>query len=123
MKLGDVIKEFRTTNKLTLEEFSKLSGLSKAYISMLEKGRRPGTNKPIIPTYNVCLKIARALGMTMNEFVSILDEDVLIDVSAKNKMPEVSKEEMGIIDKFRKLDDEGKRAVLFILEHEYKKEQ
>ena len=116
MKLGDMIKEFRTTNGLTMEEFSKLSGLSKAYISMLERGRRPGTDKPIVPTYNVCLRIARALGLTMNEFVSIID-DMPIDVSEKNKEPEITPEEMELLEKFRALSDDGKKAVLFILDY------
>ena len=120
MKLGDMIKEFRTFNGLTIEEFSKLSGLSNAYISMLEKGRRPGTNKPIVPTYAVCLKIARALGLTMNEFVSMID-DMPIDVSKKNKEPVFSQEELDMIDKFRALDEDGQKAVLFILNHEYGK--
>ena len=41
MTLGDVIKEYREKNKMTMQDFADRAGLSKGLISMLEKSRRP----------------------------------------------------------------------------------
>ena len=41
MTIGDVIKEFRKLNDLSLEEFGKMAGLSKSYVSMLENNKDP----------------------------------------------------------------------------------
>ena len=50
MNLGTLVKEYRTNNSLTMEEFAKKCGLSKGYISMLEKNQNPKSGKPIITT-------------------------------------------------------------------------
>lgn len=50
MKLGDKIKQFRLEKKLTMQQLADLSGKSKGYISMLEKGINPQTQKPIEPS-------------------------------------------------------------------------
>jgi len=37
MRLGEIIKKYREENNLSMDDFVKFSGLSKGYISMLEK--------------------------------------------------------------------------------------
>lgn len=37
MHLGKYIKKYRDTNNLSMAEFAKESGISKAYVSILEK--------------------------------------------------------------------------------------
>ncbi|HEQ7796970.1 TPA: helix-turn-helix transcriptional regulator, partial [Streptococcus pyogenes] len=37
MKLGEIIKNFREEKKLSMDRFAEKSGLTKGYISMLEK--------------------------------------------------------------------------------------
>lgn len=37
MTLGDIIKDYRKTHHLSMDAFSEKSGISKAYISLLEK--------------------------------------------------------------------------------------
>ena len=49
MTLGEIIKDYRIKNNLSMDAFSIQSGLSKAYISLLEKNRHPKTGKPISP--------------------------------------------------------------------------
>ena len=41
MELNELIKLFRETNDYTMQEFADRCGLSKGYISMLEKGVQP----------------------------------------------------------------------------------
>ena len=37
MTLGEIINDYRTKNSLSMDAFSAKSGISKAYISLLEK--------------------------------------------------------------------------------------
>ena len=39
MTLGELIREYREQHSMSMEEFARLSGLSKGYISMLEKNK------------------------------------------------------------------------------------
>ena len=39
MTLGDVIYQYRTKHNISMDKFSELSGISKGYISMLEKNQ------------------------------------------------------------------------------------
>lgn len=41
MTLGEVIKKYREDHDLSMADFAELSGMSKAYVSLLEKGTRP----------------------------------------------------------------------------------
>ncbi|HHJ8058363.1 TPA: helix-turn-helix domain-containing protein, partial [Streptococcus pyogenes] len=57
MKLGEIIKNFREEKKLSMDRFAEKSGLTKGYISMLEKNEHPKSKKPIIPTEETLLKV------------------------------------------------------------------
>ena len=78
MKLGDMVKNYRMERGYSMEDFGKLCGLSRAYISLLESNRNPTTGKPISPSVNTLDKIASVMGMTFNELVASLDEDTII---------------------------------------------
>lgn len=82
MTLGDLIKEYRTKNKMTMQDFADRAGLSKASISMLEKNKRPGSSKPLAPSFETYSKVAGALGLPMNDMLEMLDGNTEIDVSA-----------------------------------------
>lgn len=45
MTLGEIVKQYRTQNSMSMDDFSKLSGLSKGYISMLEKKYKSNNTK------------------------------------------------------------------------------
>lgn len=45
MKLKDLIRRYRRDNSLTMQDLADRSGLSKGYISMLEKGENPSTGE------------------------------------------------------------------------------
>lgn len=78
MTLGNVISEFRNLNNLTMEEFSKSAGLSKSYISMLERNRDPRGN-PINPSMDVIDKVATAIGVDLDTLVQTIDQDVVVN--------------------------------------------
>lgn len=76
MKLGDKIKQFRLEKKLTMQQLAYLSGKSKGYISMLEKGINPQTQKPIEPSLEAIQSIAKSLNVDLEDLISDT-EDVI----------------------------------------------
>lgn len=73
MTLGNIVKQYRSDNNLSMEEFAKRCSLSKGYISMLENGINPRNSKPIAPTLPSIMKIATAMNMDLDEFLKIMD--------------------------------------------------
>ena len=74
MFLGDLIKQYRTANKLSLRDFASKCGLSHTYISALEKNIDPRTGKPIAPTLDTVKYVAKGMGTSIEEILKILDE-------------------------------------------------
>lgn len=72
MTIGDLIKEFRKTNKMTLEVFAERAGISKAYVSMLERNRN-SRNKPIVPSLATVKSVADVMCLNLNEVLERID--------------------------------------------------
>lgn len=87
MTLGQIIKEYREENRMSMDDFSKASGLSKGYISQLERNLNPRTGEPSIPSINSIKKAANGMFMTFDELFSQLDDDLKVNIgSEKVKM-------------------------------------
>lgn len=82
MKLGALIKSFRIKNNMTMQEFADSAGLSKGYVSMLEKGVHPQNNKKIVPSISTFQKVAQVLGLSVNQLVEVVDGNQLINISS-----------------------------------------
>lgn len=41
MTLGEIIKKYRTEHDMSMRDFEALSGISRGYLSMLEKNENP----------------------------------------------------------------------------------
>ena len=52
MTLGQIIRAYREENHMSMDDFSRSSGLSKAYISQLENNLNPKTGEPPVPSIN-----------------------------------------------------------------------
>lgn len=76
MTLGDIIKEYRVTHKLSMDAFSDKSGISKAYISLLEKNKHPKTGKAIAPSIQCIKQAADGMNMDFNTLFSMIDGNV-----------------------------------------------
>lgn len=74
MILGDLIKEYREKNEMSLRDFAKKCGLSHTYISALEKKYDIRTGKLIAPTLDAVKYIAKAMNISLDEFLKILDD-------------------------------------------------
>lgn len=76
MTLGDIIKNYRTEHNLSMDAFSEKSGISKAYISLLEKNKHPKTGKAIAPSIQCIKQAANGMDIDFNNLFSMLDCDV-----------------------------------------------
>lgn len=117
MKIGGLVKEYREKNNLSQREFAKRCGVSNGYISMLEEGRNPKTNEPIVPSLATYGKIANAMGMTVNDLFMCIG-DAPITVSAKKDTPDennLTEGEKEFLNLFRMLPEEEQRIYLEML--------
>lgn len=89
--LGSIVKEYRQSNGLSMDEFAKLCGLSKGYISMLENNINPRNNKPIAPTLPTLQKIAAGMNIEVNNILKLLniDKEIFFDDAIVNKVEDV----------------------------------
>ena len=74
MTLGDIIKQYRHEKNLTMDAFAERSGISKSYISMLEKNENPRTKLPITPTTKTLESVSFAMGITVLELLDKINE-------------------------------------------------
>lgn len=75
MTLGDIVKNYRDNHDLSMDAFANKSGLSKGYISMLEKNRNPKTGKPITPSLETIRTVAKAINIEIDALLKILDNE------------------------------------------------
>lgn len=87
MHIGEIIKKYRTEHKLTMEEFGKLIGRSKAYISMLEKNKNSRSGREIIPSADTLIAVANVLKITIDDLVKQLDDYSPILLSDTHDIP------------------------------------
>lgn len=87
MTIGNLVKTYRQEHDLPMQEFADRCGLSKSYISMLEKNINPRNNKPIIPTIETYKKIARGMNIDLDSLLKILDSTELVDLSKVDTVP------------------------------------
>lgn len=75
MTLGDYIKNYRAAHKYSMDDFARQTGMSKAYISILERNYNPSTGKAAVPSLNTIKQVASATGVNFNDLISMLDPD------------------------------------------------
>ena len=82
MTLGELIAQYRRGHDLSQRQMGVQCGLSTGYISLIEKEINPQTGKPMVPTLTVLNKIAKGMGLTIDELISTCD-DMPVDISEK----------------------------------------
>ena len=123
MTLGEFIKAYRDKNDLSQRQFADKSGVSNGYISMLEKNENPKTGQPLSPSMPVLKKIAAAMGMTVNDMCSFVD-DMAIDLGttvmdyedAQEKLRIIlSEDEYAMLRAYQAADDRARKDALLLL--------
>lgn len=80
MKIGEIIKNYRIENNLSMDELANRCGVSKGYINILEKDKNPISNKPLIPTIASLEKLSKGVNMSLdNLLIMMKDEKVSWD--------------------------------------------
>lgn len=79
--LGEIIKSYREEKNISMDKFSELSGLSKGYISMLEKNKNPRTGDPIVPSLETYKSVSKAINISVDNLIKLVDgdEEVIIN--------------------------------------------
>ena len=70
LAFGKVLRQVRRNAKLTQEQLAHSAGLDRSYISLIERGERQ-------PTVRVIFDLARAIGTTPRELITLTEELVL----------------------------------------------
>ena len=91
MTLGDILKQYRVDNNISMDEFVKKSSLSKGYISMLENNINPRNNKPIAPTLPTIRKAAIGMNMDIDTLLKKIDDSQEISLQAD---PQIEREKI-----------------------------
>lgn len=73
MTLGEYIKSFRDKYDVSMDKFAEMSGLSKSYVGVLEKGINHKTGEPIQPSIPVIKKVADATGVDFQELFNSIE--------------------------------------------------
>lgn len=74
MQIGEIIKKYRAEHEMSQRSFAALCNLSNGYISMLEEGKNPKTDDPIVPSVSTLKKIAVAMGLTLGGLLEKVDD-------------------------------------------------
>ena len=82
MKIGDIIKNYRKENNLTLREFAKKCDLSYTYIFALEKDKDTRTGKPTTPSLDSLYSIAKGMNISAENLLTILDNNQEVSLSS-----------------------------------------
>lgn len=85
MYIGEIIKEYRTNNNLSQRAFAKRTSLSPSYINTLEKIYNPKTGKPYSVTTDVALELAKAMFMSIEDLLNILDKQQEFELNSQKK--------------------------------------
>lgn len=85
MILGDLIKKYREEKNISMREFSSLCGLSHTYISALEKKYDIRTGKLIAPTLESVKLIAKAMNISIDDLLKVLDDEQEFKVNEEQK--------------------------------------
>ena len=84
MRLSEIIKTFRETNKLSMDDMAQRCNTSKPYISMLENEKNSKTGKPINPKAETLKKIAKGMNIELDQLIKMMDGDIEVDFKVDN---------------------------------------
>lgn len=65
--IGEYIRKYR--GEMSLREFADKCGISHTHLDSIEKGYDPRTGKPVRVTVDTLKKIAKTMGMTINDLL------------------------------------------------------
>lgn len=115
MKLSQIIKQYRENADITMQDFAEKCGLSKGYISMLEKGQHPQNNRPLVPSISTLQKLAVGMNMSIDQLFSIIDSDVVVSVNVPTPAQDLKPDEERLLADYRDASEEIRGAAASML--------
>lgn len=73
MKLSEIIIKYRKEHGLSQRQLSSQCDLSTGYISLIEREVNPQTGKVMVPSLPVLNKLAKGMGMMIDDLLSMCD--------------------------------------------------
>lgn len=113
MTLGDIIKDYRKTHGLSMDNFSEMSGISKAYISLLEKNKHPKTGKPITPSIHCIKQAADGMGIDFNVLFNMIDGNVSLDETNEEREQNFSRRAKHYFEHIAKKNNTNKLNTMY----------
>ena len=112
MNIKEYVYSSGKEHSLSMQAFGDMCGLSRAYISILEKGINPTTGKPFIPTIDTLKKIAEVTGTDLDSLLKMLDDSqpVIVNIPPA-PMLQLTDQEKSMIKKYRQLNADGKLVI------------
>lgn len=78
--LGQVIFDYRKEHGLSMQDFAELSGLTKGYISMLEKNTTYRNGRKPIPSIKTYKGVAQAMNISLDELIRMVDGEQVVSL-------------------------------------------
>lgn len=114
MTLGDLIKNYLEQEGNTMTDFSKESGLSRAYAYMLLKNKN-NSGGQIVPSLETIKKVSKGIHTPFDAVISMLDRDIIVRMEPQDHKEQLTDEEKQIITAYRKANEMEKRMVHYVL--------
>lgn len=120
MTLKEYVIEYRKSHKISQRKFAAMCDLSNGFISILEKGDNPHTQKPITPSLPTLKKLATGMGISLDELLSVTDDIQLnltaFDLEDSSTMESFSDKEIQLIEAYRKATPTDQQIVELALQ-------
>lgn len=87
MTLGELISKYRKDHDMNMQDFAERAGLSKAYISILERNYNPSSGNPPIPSLETIKAVSLVMGLDFNEVIAALDSDQQVSLVSGFSLP------------------------------------
>ena len=85
MTLGDVIYKYRTQHGMSMDKFSEISGISKGYISMLEKNKTARGDEPS-PSFEMYKNVANTIGMKVDDLIRTVEGKISLETESQEPL-------------------------------------
>ena len=106
MKIGELIKQYRDEHSMSMDSFAQKTGLSKSYVSMLERNKDPRGNE-ITPSIETIYKVSKGVNMPFDDVFKLLDQNqkVVLNSAVDDNLVQILKDFESVIDSTNKAHD------------------
>ena len=121
MLLKDLIAEYVANNSISYRAFAKQTGVSSAYLSMINAGVNPSTGRPPVVSFQKLSKIAEGMGMSVHQLIQLVDDmevDIGPESSLNSSFDQLSPAALAVARAYDQMSGYGKSMIDKIVENE-----